>query len=180
MKNSPENIKIAKEILFPRFKGNKMAFNKWLKDSGLLTMPASLKYHLNYEGGLLEHSINVGNYLQELTMLNRLSWERPDSPMVIGLLHDMCKTVRYCWDEDTKQYKNNPAVKPAEHGDLSEALVRNAPLDVTEEELLCIRWHMGAFDAKENWSGYTNAVKENVNVLWTHMADMLASQIKER
>lgn len=42
---------------------------------------------------------------------------------------------------------------------------------------MCIRWHMGAFDERENWKYYSAAVKKYPNVLYTHVADMTASQI---
>lgn len=48
---------------------------------------------------------------------------------------------------------------------------------LTEEEIMCIRYHMGAFTDKEEWRDYTNAVKNFPNVLWTHHADMLASHV---
>jgi len=50
-------------------------------------------------------------------------------------------------------------------------------MKLTPEEVMCIRWHMGAFDEKHNWKYYTAAVKKYPNVLWTHTADMIASQM---
>jgi hypothetical protein len=50
-------------------------------------------------------------------------------------------------------------------------------MKLTPEEVMCIRWHMGAFDEKENWQYYSRAVNKYPNVLWTHTADMIASQI---
>ena len=41
----------------------------------------------------------------------------------------------------------------------------------------CIRWHMGAFDDKENWNSYGRAVTNFPNVLYTHTADMAAARI---
>ena len=41
----------------------------------------------------------------------------------------------------------------------------------------CIRWHMGAFDDKENWNSYGRAVTNFPNVLYTHTADMIAARI---
>ena len=51
------------------------------------------------------------------------------------------------------------------------------PVPLTEEEMLCIRWHMGAFDDKENWNSYGRAVTNFPNVLYTHTADMIAARI---
>ena len=49
---------------------------------------------------------------------------------------------------------------------------------MTEEEILCIRYHMGAFTDKEEWRDYTRAVNKYATVLWTHTADMLASHVE--
>lgn len=51
-------------------------------------------------------------------------------------------------------------------------------IDLTEEEKMCIRYHMGAFTEKSEWEFYSRAVRRYPNVLWTHTADMIASQIK--
>ncbi len=43
----------------------------WLKKSDFFTAPASTKYHGAYEGGLLEHSLNVYDcLLGELASMN--------------------------------------------------------------------------------------------------------------
>ena len=52
-------------------------------------------------------------------------------------------------------------------------------MELTDEEAECIRWHMGAFDKKENWTGFTDAIHKFPNVLWTHQADMIAAHIRE-
>ena len=48
---------------------------------------------------------------------------------------------------------------------------------LTDEEIMCIRYHMGAFADKSEWNDYTRAVSQYPNVLWTHQADMLASHV---
>ena len=50
-------------------------------------------------------------------------------------------------------------------------------MKLTLEEIFCIRWHMGAFDSKENWNSYGAACTEYPNVLYTHTADMIAARI---
>lgn len=45
------------------------------------------------------------------------------------------------------------------------------------EEIACIRWHMGAFDDRNNWEYYTRAVAKFPNVMYTHAADMAAAYI---
>ena len=53
-----------------------------------LTAPASTKFHLCKEGGLLEHSVNVAENL--LKIKNTLAPEISDeSCVIVGLLHDL-------------------------------------------------------------------------------------------
>jgi hypothetical protein len=52
-----------------------------------------------------------------------------------------------------------------------------APDALTNEEIACIRWHMGAFDDRNNWEYYTRAVAKFPNVMYTHAADMAAAYI---
>ena len=55
-----------------------------------LTAPASTKYHLNRECGLLEHSVNVTEYL--LRLRKTLAPEIPvSSCIIVGLFHDLGK-----------------------------------------------------------------------------------------
>ena len=62
---------------------------------------------------------------------------------------------------------------------LAEAILGDAGAKpLTEEEKLCIRWHMGAFDDKENWNCYGAAIEKYQNVLWTHTADMVAARVQ--
>ena len=49
---------------------------------------------------------------------------------------------------------------------------------MTDEEIACIRWHMGAYEKDTRlWNYYGNAIAEYPNVLYTHTADMIASKI---
>ena len=81
----------------------------------------------------------------------------------------------YC-DAHMGIWVNNPA-QPIGHASLSLERLRNAGIELTPEEEACIRWHMGAFDDAQNWSNYTNAIRQFPNVLWTHTADMVAAHI---
>lgn len=149
---------------------------EWLRDIGYFTCPAAKSHHGNHEGGLYNHSMMVASELERLTKGLNLEWERPESPWVVGLLHDICKTDDYDYEfgEDTYiDYKPNHMG----HGSKSVLLIAGH-FPLTEEEAMCITYHMGAFTDKEEWKYYSNAVKEYPNVLYTHTADMIASQIK--
>lgn len=152
---------------------------QWLIDNGFFTAPASSKYHGVYSGGLFDHSMNVALALAMLTEDNKLKWSRPESPLLIGMLHDVCKIDQYKWNELYKKYEWNDDQAVLGHGDKSIIYIESHICKLTDEEKACIRWHMGAFDEKDNWSKYTNAIHEYPNVLWTHTADMIASHIVE-
>lgn len=148
-----------------------------LEPMGYFEIPASMTYHDAWPGGLFEHSWAVTKQLVCLTDKLGLKWQMRRSPVLVGMLHDLCKTEEYekC-DDGWKHYRLKG------HGERSAALAEailndTGALSLTEEERLCIRWHMGAFDDKENWNCYGAAIEKYQNVLWTHTADMVASRV---
>lgn len=56
---------------------------EYLMAYGFFTAPASTKYHGNYEGGLLNHSRMVTEYLLALTQANHLIWRKARSPFIV-------------------------------------------------------------------------------------------------
>lgn len=145
-----------------------------LVDKGYFTAPASTKYHGNYEGGLFDHSYEVTDALIKLTKKLDLYWLNERSPILIGLFHDLCKVDNYIFNGEYYEYCTDTLLKG--HGDKSVMMLANY-FTLTEEEIMCIRYHMGAFTDKEEWRDYTRAVNRYPNVLWTHTADMLASHV---
>lgn len=146
-----------------------------LHSMGYFKAPASTMYHLAYEGGLADHSINVTKELVELTEANGLIWQNPRSPYIVGLFHDLCKCDNYIETEKGYTYNNDKLIHG--HGDKS-AILAGQILNLTEEEICCIRYHMGAY-YKKDWEGFDRAIKKYPTVLWTHMADMIASKLIE-
>ena len=166
---------------------------EYLMAYGFFTAPASTKYHGNYEGGLLEHSYTVTKFLLTLTQDNHLIWRKSRSPYIVGMFHDLCKIDQYklvCTEPNfelpatdgevrvsfSARYEYNPDTLLKGHGEKSVMLLSQF-YELTEEEIACIRYHMGAFTPKEEWRDYTRAVSMYPNVLWTHQADMLASHV---
>ena len=72
-------------------------------------------------------------------------------------------------------YEYNNELLLSGHGAKS-VLILSSFLQLTEEEMLCIRYHMGAYE-KDDWTGYDLAIKKYPNVLLTHTADMYASKV---
>jgi hypothetical protein len=160
---------------------------KYLSLNHFFTAPASTKYHGNYDGGLFDHSFAVAKFLVRLTEDNRLTWKNPRSPYIVGMFHDLCKIDQYRHPAshlitdgvtvvNSFKWEYNPDTLLKGHGDKSVMLLSQF-YTLTDEEIMCIRYHMGAFTDKSEWNDYTRAVSQYPNVLWTHQADMLASHV---
>lgn len=148
-----------------------------LDQLGFFTAPASTKYHGAYEGGLFDHSFITAKALVELTERLGLEWERPESPYIVGIFHDLCKCDNYVSHAFDKTYSYNPNIIIPGHGDKSVIMLQRY-VDLTDEEIACIRWHMGAYERDPKmWEYYGRAIEKYPNVLYTHTADMIASKI---
>lgn len=153
-----------------------------LDKTDFFVAPASTRYHGSYPGGLFEHSLAMAQLLMSWTKKDLLSWERHESPLLVGILHDFCKAGKYLpepFAEDAPGYTYNPdAISYGLHG--AESAIRVAlEVPITEEEAMCIRWHMGAYEGKEAWDSWDRAIHQYANVLWTHHADMVVSKVLE-
>ena len=159
----------------------------WLVSKGFFTAPASTKYHGAHEGGLFQHSAAVMKSLVGLTESCHLEWQNERSPCIVGMFHDLCKIDQYRNTSYGLTLDGQPLHNPCEweynphtllkgHGEKSVMLLSQF-YTLTEEEILCIRYHMGAFTPKEEWNDYTGAIHAYPNVLWTDQADMLASHV---
>ena len=87
-------VKNRYEILKGKIVKRKQEFDEFInmleKESSWLDSPASTRYHLNKEGGLLEHSVGVAEALLKLraTLAPEISEE---ACVIVGLLHDVGK-----------------------------------------------------------------------------------------
>lgn len=146
----------------------------WLKEKGFFTAPASTKYHGNYEGGLFDHSLEVTRKLLSMTEEMQLQWQTPDSPIIVGMFHDLCKIDCYVFTPFAIEHCGGQILKG--HGDKSVMLLSQF-MTLTEEEIFCIRYHMGAYQT-DDWDSYGAAIEKYETVLWTHSADMFASRVR--
>lgn len=149
-----------------------------LMTTSFYEMPASTRWHSNFRGGLFDHSAKMWFNLEKLTTQMGLTWQDPSSPFIIAMLHDACKIDAYYLNREYGAWERNEN-HPTGHGDLSLIVAEQLGIELTEEEKLCIRWHMGAFDGQEYWGEFTNAIHQYPNVFWTHVADMMAAHIDE-
>lgn len=172
-----------------------------LEELGFFKAPASTKFHLNYEGGLVEHSLNVCkaalNIRKALVEMDDSLLELlpKDSVIIAALLHDTCKADVYrpTMKREKNQYGSWSDVPgfdvdysnfPLGHGEKSVIVLLRCGLDLTDDEIMAIRWHMNAWDLpfqsadiKNNY----NKAKEICPLLsLIQSADCLASNLIER
>ena len=139
---------------------------EWLRDTDFYTAPASATHHGNKEGGLLRHSLAVATYGLELR--RRIIADYPQyedmlteqSVLLVCLLHDVCKVNRYRAEEQTLVTHDGQVIKqmkykivydelPIGHGEKSVVLLMQHGLQLTDEEILAIRWHMGPWEVNQ-------------------------------
>lgn len=128
------------------------------KRTDFKTAPASTKFHMNYPGGLAEHTLNVLRFTREVQASLNVPEIEADSVTLSAILHDLCKVNYYkVGTVFDKEYKNETNrwremevwtvedKAPLGHGEKSVILaVRYIAL--TLEEMCAIRWHMGFSD----------------------------------
>lgn len=151
-----------------------------LISNGFCLVPASAKYHGAQLGGLFEHSRNVAMVLEKLTIQLGLIWYDEYSPIRIGWLHDLCKIDSYeitGVNPDGGYFfsHSEPLFPFGGHAVKSLALCQAFNIKLTQQEVMCIRFHMGAYEQKD-WNDFDKAIKNDINVLYTHTADMIASR----
>ena len=61
----------------------------WMESTDFFTAPASTRFHAAYEGGLLDHSLNVYNVL--ISKHYDPAGDDIESFTIASLLHDLCK-----------------------------------------------------------------------------------------
>ncbi len=172
-----------------------------LEDLGFFVAPASSRFHLNTEGGLVEHSLNVCRVAlgirEQMIALNpdMEPMLKKDSVIISALLHDVCKADIY--KKTTKQRKDkNGRIYTTEgwkldytnfplgHGEKSVIVCLRAGLAMSDYEIMAIRWHMSAWDLPF----HSADIKENMNTARNicplcavvQTADTLATNILER
>lgn len=172
-----------------------------LEDLGFFKATASTKFHLNEDGGLVQHSLNVCKAALSMrksmielddSLLEALP---KDSVIIASLLHDTCKADIYkptmkkeknrfgMWC-DVPGYDVDYSNFPLGHGEKSVIVLLRSGFELTDDEIMAIRWHMNAwdlpfqsYDIKSNF----NKAKEICPLLsLVQAADCLASNLLER
>lgn len=172
-----------------------------LERLGFFSAPASAGHHLKVEGGLVQHSLNTckaafaiweGMKALEPSLDTEV---KKESIIISALLHDVCKADIYKrsvkkrknklgqW-EDCEGYKVSYKDFPMGHGEKSLVVILLSGLELYDDEMLAIRWHMGAWGLNQNSfedvRNYDTAQKEYPLVAIIHAADVMAANVMER
>lgn len=154
-----------------------------LEKSDFFTAPASTKYHDAEEGGLCKHSVAVFDMLA-LDCMDKYSME---TIAIVSLFHDICKVNFYKTEmrnakDDKGKWVQVPYYTvddqfPYGHGEKSVLMV-NDKMKLSLEEMMAIRWHMGAYSGQQDWNTLSKAYEMHPLALYLHFADMKATYLK--
>lgn len=167
---------------------------EWLDSdaSDFFTAPSSTRFHGSYEGGLVEHSLNVYECLKDYLARPRTKElygmdYSPETIAVTALLHDICKVGFYA--VDYRNAKNEQGAwervpyytirdtLPYGHGEKSVYMIQSF-MRLTRDEAFAIRYHMG-FSGNEDKNNIGRALEMFPLALAINVADMEATYYLE-
>ena len=167
---------------------------EWLDSdaSDFFTAPSSTRFHGSYEGGLVEHSLNVYECLKDYLARPRTKElygmdYSPETIAVTALLHDICKVGFYA--ADYRNAKNEQGAwervpyytirdtLPYGHGEKSVYMIQSF-MRLTRDEAFAIRYHMG-FSGNEDKNNIGRALEMFPLALAVNVADMEATYYLE-
>lgn len=154
MSKKDEFLEIYNQHIVGRKGADKLL--KYIESTDFFTAPASTRFHGSYEGGLVEHSVNVYHCLKAY-----LDGERArevynmkytdESIAIVALLHDLCKANFYAVDYRNAKidgewqrvpYYTIKEEFPYGHGEKSVFLISRF-MYIEPFEAMAIRYHMG-------------------------------------
>ena len=167
-----------------------------INKSDFFTAPSSTRFHGSYEGGLVQHSVNVYHCLKDYLSrprakeLYKMDYSE-ETIAIVSLLHDLCKVNFY--SVDYRNAKNDDGVwekipyytindtMPYGHGEKSVYIISGylyGDSRLTREEAFAIRYHMG-FSGNEDKNSIGKALEMYPLAFALSVADMEASYYLE-
>lgn len=172
------------------------ALINYLDHSDIKVAPASTKYHMSVEGGLVQHSLNVFMRMIQLVNTEYDGFDNcpytKETIALVSLLHDISKVNFYkqyfknvkndetgAW-EKVQAYTirdDNDRLLFASHEENSLYMLSKF-FSLTYDEELALRYHMGHTDSSNENDVYS-AYKRSTLALLLFVADMEATCIDE-
>ena len=160
---------------------------KFIESTDFFKAPASTRFHGDFEGGLLQHSIKVYEILKEkIKNVSVTINVSEDTVKIVALLHDICKVNYYKVDyrnaknelgvwEKVPYYTVDDTI-PYGHGEKSVMMITEY-IKLTVEEKYAIRWHMGLSEPKELYGTMSVAFSKYPLALMLFEADLEATYL---
>ena len=167
-----------------------------INKSDFFNAPSSTRYHGAYEGGLVEHSVNVYHCLKDYLSRSRTKELyhmdfSEETIATVALLHDLCKINFYTVDyrnakndagvwEKVPYYTINDTL-PYGHGEKSVYIISGYLYGegrLSRDEAFAIRYHMG-FSGNEDKNIIGKALEMYPLAFALSVADMEASYYLE-
>ena len=159
------------------------------KSSDFFIAPASTRFHGSYEGGLVEHSLNVYDCLTDYLSRNRVKDTykiscSDESIAIVSLLHDVCKIN--CYKIGTRNVKDANGVWQSvatyefedNLGEKSVYIITGF-MKLTRDEAFAIRYHMG-FSGVEDKRSIGDSFEKFPLSFVLSIADMEATYFVEK
>lgn len=185
-------LELMKEITYARYSNKETAdnvwdrFHTWIASTDFFRAPASTRFHGSFEGGLVQHHLDVYNETCSLITLPKFKDVNPVSAFLVALVHDFCKIGLYDpyfrnvkndvtgqW-EQVQAFKYDKPQYPFGHG-VSSMYLATQFFRLSREESLAVRWHMGSYRcAAEDFSELQDSNERYPLVLLLQFADQLS------
>ena len=189
MNNREKFIEIFRSTI--KREGSEKLLEYLTEKTDFFEAPASTRFHGAYEGGLLEHSLNVYECLCDFVKRPRFRDKYgfvfdEESLAIAALLHDVCKTNFY--KTEMRNVKKNGVWEsvpyytiednlPYGHGEKS-VYILSGFIKLTRDEAFAIRYHMG-FSGPEDANQIGKALEMFPLAFALCVADMEASYYME-
>lgn len=171
--------------------------------SDFYTAPASTRFHSCHDGGLLEHTLNVydclNNKLKDKLWKEKANVEQ-ENIIIAALLHDLCKTFYYGVELKNKKVYSETGKKSDANGRFDWETVPTYIVDdkfamghgeksmflaerfikLTKSEAMAIRWHMLWSEPREMYNTIGKAIQQYPFILALHEADMESTYLLEK
>ncbi len=174
----------------------------YMEEIGFFTAPCSGSFHLACEGGLAEHTRNVMEIAEKISVsligAKNLTKEFKDTIQISAALHDLGKCGQFgkpnyvinmiksrkknpetgeydMVQSEAKPYQTNPDLLYIDH-EIRSIAIASMFIDLTEEEQFAILYHNGMYGNLK----YALSGKETPLYMIIHWADMWASRVVEK
>lgn len=161
----------------------------WLVTTDFFDAPASTKFHGDFEGGLVTHSVLVWEELVRLLRAYPEVKVSAETAAIVTLLHDLCKVGCYKTEMRNKKDEHGKWISVpfytfkedfcyGGHGSKSVFLIQQF-MKLSEAEAVAINCHMGAWDRDPGDRSLGSAYEQHPLAWLLHVADESATFIRE-